>query len=303
MLFVDAADREHGHEDLHVGDQRGVAREQRFDRIRPVGDDDEVDPRARNVDARQFLLETIDLRDDDAVAEGRRFDDQRRLLGIRAGIQITVGVGRVRRDERDVGRQIDEVAREQFEVGVDGPDRDAPVIDHLREAQALRPGEREIDAARDAALEQVHVFGSAEHGQQQVQVVHALGIDFGELARKEIGLLLVVAFEHDAVAGFEEGVECVDEPLRVEHAPIRECADAREALALPVAPCRPVSRRRCGRAHRYFGFRAARRDFSASTRCMSLMCCASSSAVSNRWCDSMAVARRRLRCSTASSSS
>jgi hypothetical protein len=44
MFFVDAANSEHRHQDLYVGDQRRIAREQRLDRIRPVRHDDEIDP-------------------------------------------------------------------------------------------------------------------------------------------------------------------------------------------------------------------------------------------------------------------
>ena len=41
----------------------------------------------------------------------------------------------------------------------------------------------------------------------QVQVAHSAGVAGGEGGGEEIGLLLVVALQADAVAGFEDGLE------------------------------------------------------------------------------------------------
>jgi hypothetical protein len=54
---------------------------------------------------------------------------------------------------------------------VDRADLHTAVGDELRQPQALRPGEREVDLARDAALEEVDVFGAAQHREQEVEVV------------------------------------------------------------------------------------------------------------------------------------
>ena len=84
------------------GDGGGIAREQRLDEERLVGLDDEVHPVAGDVDARHLVDDLVDLGDDDAVLEGGRLDDGRRVLGVRAGVEIAVAVGADRGDQRDV---------------------------------------------------------------------------------------------------------------------------------------------------------------------------------------------------------
>ena len=120
--------------------------------------DDEVDPIGWNVDPRQHVDQLVHLRNDDATLERRRFGDDRRVLGVRSRVQIAVAIGRLRGDERDVGRQIDEIAAEQFEIGVDRADRDLTIARELREARRLRTGKRKIQPRRDAVLEHVEMF-------------------------------------------------------------------------------------------------------------------------------------------------
>ena len=99
---VDALDRQHRRQDLGFGDGGGIAREQRLDVERLVRLDDEVHPVAGNVDARHLVDDLVHLGDDEAVLEGGRLDDGRRVLGVGAGIEIAVAVGADRGDQRDV---------------------------------------------------------------------------------------------------------------------------------------------------------------------------------------------------------
>ena len=74
-------------------DQARVAREQRLDEERLVGLDDEVDPRAGDVDARQvarIVDDLVDLRDHDAVAERGGLDERRRVFGARPGVEVAL---------------------------------------------------------------------------------------------------------------------------------------------------------------------------------------------------------------------
>ena len=121
---VDALDRQHRRQDLHFGDGGRIAREQRLDIEGPVGLDDEIHPVARDVDPRHLVDDLVDLRDDDAVLEGCRLDDGRRVLGVRTGVEVAVAVGADRGDQRDVRREVDELAREQLEIGVNGAELD-----------------------------------------------------------------------------------------------------------------------------------------------------------------------------------
>ena len=84
------------------GDGGRIAREQRLDEERLVRLDDEVHAIARDVDARHLVDDFVDLGDDDAVLEGGRLDDGRRVLGVRAGIEVAVAVRADCGDQRDV---------------------------------------------------------------------------------------------------------------------------------------------------------------------------------------------------------
>ena len=68
--------------------------------------------------------------------EGGRLDDGRRVLGVRAGIEIAVAVGADGGDQRDVRRQIDEVAGEQLEIGMNGAELDLAGRNSMRAMRA-----------------------------------------------------------------------------------------------------------------------------------------------------------------------
>ena len=118
-----------------------VAGEQRLDVEGLVGHHDEIDPARRDVHARQLVDDLVDLDDDDAVAEGGRLDQRRGVFGAGAGVDVAVAIGLEAGDQRDVGDQVHQEARVEFDVGVDGADFQQAVLEQLADAQALRTGE------------------------------------------------------------------------------------------------------------------------------------------------------------------
>ena len=55
--------------------------------------------------------------------------------------------------------------------------------------------------------EDVQVLGQRQHRLDHVQAVHPRRVDLEQRLREEVGLLLVVALEADAVTRFEHGLE------------------------------------------------------------------------------------------------
>jgi len=239
MPLVDAADDHHGHQDLQFGDVARVAREQRLERKRTVGFDHEIDPRGRNVDARQLVDDFIDLGDHDAVAEGGRFDDGRRVFGVRPGVQIAFAVGLHRAHQRHLRREVDEHACIQFDVGVDGADFELAVFEQLRHAQRLRAGEGKVEFFGDAGLEDAQMFGAADGRDQQVQVVHLGRVDLGQRARQEVGLFLVIAFERNAVARPDQHLQGIGDLGRIEKFSLAEGDGGLDPCRLVVATAEP----------------------------------------------------------------
>ena len=56
-----------------------------------------------------------------------------------AGIEVAVAIGADRRDQRHVGGQIDKIAGEEFEVGVNCAELDLAAEQHAGDARGLRP--------------------------------------------------------------------------------------------------------------------------------------------------------------------
>lgn len=121
---IDALDGEHRRQDLGLGDGGGIAGEERLDIEGATGFDHEMHEVAGNVDAGHLVDDLRDLRHDEAVLVARRLDDGRSVLGIWPRIEVAVPVGADGRDQGDVRRQIDEVAGEQLEIGMDGTELD-----------------------------------------------------------------------------------------------------------------------------------------------------------------------------------
>ena len=136
ILGVDALDRHHRHQHLYLGDLRRVAGEQRLDEMRARAGDHEVHPVAGNIHARHLVHQLVDLRDHDAVLERGGLDDRGRVLGVRAGVQIALRIGGLRGHQRDMRRQVDEIAAEQFEISVDRADAYLLLAHHARQSRA-----------------------------------------------------------------------------------------------------------------------------------------------------------------------
>ena len=202
---------------------------------------DEIDPIRRDVDSRELFGQLVDLRDDDAAFERRRFGDDRRVLGVRSRVQIAVAIGCLGGDKRDVGRQIDEIAAEQFEIGVDRADRDLTVAGELREARCLRAGKRKIQPRRDAALEHVEVLRKREDRLHDMQVMDPRAVDLSQRAREEVGLLLIVAFETDAIAGQDHFLEQGNDGVGIDDLARQPSAETRRrAGQTPLATLRAL---------------------------------------------------------------
>ena len=137
---VDPLDGEHRRQDLRLGDRGGIAGEQRLDVEGLVRLDDEVHQVAGDIDARHLVDDLVHLRDDEAALEARRLDDRRRVFGIGAGIEIAVLVGADRGDQRHLRREVDEVAGEELQIGMDGAKLDLAAEQHARDARRLRAG-------------------------------------------------------------------------------------------------------------------------------------------------------------------
>ena len=179
VLGVDALDRHHRHQHLDLGDLRRVAREQRLDEVRASAPAITKSTQSAGMSTRGSVsTHLVDLRDHDAAAERGGLDDRRRVLGVGAGVEVAGGVGGLRRDQRDARRQVDEVAARTAR-GRCGSRRSrcGRCRHELREPRALRPGEREVELRRDAALEHVEVLGQRQHRLHHVQVVHARRVD------------------------------------------------------------------------------------------------------------------------------
>ena len=91
-----------------------------------------------------------------------------------------------------------------------------PCRNQLGQPRSLRSREAEVQPRGDAVLEEVKVLRQGQHRLQHVQAVDALRIDLHQRLGQEVGLLLVVAFEADAVAGRDHGFEQGADGLRVD---------------------------------------------------------------------------------------
>ena len=182
----------------------------------------------------------VDLNDNDAVAERRRFDQRRGIFGARAGVDVAGAVGHETGREHDVGDQVHHEAGIEFDVGVDGADFEQAVFEQLADAQALGAGEGEVELAGDATFEQIKMLGAADAGHDHVQIVQLGRVGLGQRARKEIRLLLVVALQHHTVAGMDQRFQRGDDFVAGQHRAIGEPAHLVEPALLFVTPPRPA---------------------------------------------------------------
>jgi hypothetical protein len=71
----------------------------------------------------------------------------------------------------------------------------------------LRAGKGKIESVRNAPLEDGKMIGERQHRLHHMQIMQARRVSFRERCRQEIGLLLVVTFDHDPVAGLDDRLE------------------------------------------------------------------------------------------------
>ena len=163
---------------------------------------DDIDPRAGNIDARQLVDDLVDLRDHDAVAKRGGFDDGRRVLGVRAGVEIAVPVGllgahaarRAASGPRTCARRARRTCRSRRSRAC------RPRAAARRAGSAARRT-RNRPCARCRARTASRCSGRLMLEISRCMSCTLLRIDLRERARQKVGLLLVVAFERDAVAG------------------------------------------------------------------------------------------------------
>ena len=174
--------------------------------------------------------------------EGRRLDDGRCVLGIRAGVQVALAVGLLGADQRHVGHQVDEHPCIEFDIGVDGPDFQLPVFEELRQANALRTGEREIELASDAPLEQRQMFRPADASDQEMQVMELRRVGLDECPGEEIRLLLVVTLQCHVVTGLDQRLQRLDGRSGLQDTPVHPARDPGQPRGLLHPAPRPAVR-------------------------------------------------------------
>ena len=85
------------------------------------GLDDEVHPVGGNIHPGYFVYNLVDLGDDDTLFELGGLHNDRGILSVGSSIQVALPVRLVGGDKGDTGNQVDKVAAEKFQVGVDIP--------------------------------------------------------------------------------------------------------------------------------------------------------------------------------------
>lgn len=104
-----------------------------------------MDSVAGNVYAGNLVDNFLDLGNDEAALETGRFDNGRRVFGVRAGVKISVAICADGSDESNVGRQVDEIAREKLKIGVYSTELYLPAEEQSGNTRGLRSRVREIE--------------------------------------------------------------------------------------------------------------------------------------------------------------
>jgi hypothetical protein len=195
VLGVNPLDDHHGHQDVNIFDFRRIPGEKRLDVAGFSGRDDEIDPIARDVDPGQLLHHLLHLHDHDAALEVRRFDNGGGILRVRAGIEISVPVRKDSDNQCDPGREVQEVAAEELEIGMDFADLHFGFFDQAGYRDGLRAGVGKVDFFTDSPVENFAVGRQGDDRLHHVKPVDLRGIDPAKAIGQKIGLLLVVPFQ------------------------------------------------------------------------------------------------------------
>ena len=217
IFFVNAADRHHSFEDAFILNLCRISGEERVQHVWCRAFDDEVDPVSRDIDTRELVNDLIDLENDDALIEFRRFDDRRGVLCGKAGVNVAGCIRIVSADEGNSRHEVDEVAGIHFKVGMDSAEFDTVILDHLRQTLALAACISEVQLSGDAFIKDIQMLRNGEGGLDHMKIMHFGRIHLAELFREEIRLFLVIAFDIDFIARAKDrfkdfdGIGCVND--------------------------------------------------------------------------------------------
>jgi hypothetical protein len=90
----------------------------------------------------------------------------------------------------------------------------------------------EVERCGDLLLEQVEMFRTRYRRDQHVQAVDLAGIALGQRAGQEVGLLLIVALQRDAITRLEQPLQRVAQPGLVDQLAVDVIGDGRKPAAL-----------------------------------------------------------------------
>src|SRR5208337_5318446 len=105
------------------------------------------------------------------------------------------------------------------------PDFEFAVLEKLRQTYALRTGEREIELASDAPLEQRQMFRPADAPDQEMQVMELRRVGLDERPGEEIRLLLVVTLQCHVVTGLDQRLQRLDGRCGLQDTPVHPPRD------------------------------------------------------------------------------
>ena len=162
IALIDAANHHHPHQDVQLVDVLRIPRKERLYRIRLWRLHDQVDPARRDIDAWKLIDDLVHLGEHDAVAKRGGLHDRRRVFGVGTCVEIALAVRLVRADQSHTWRKVNKHSRVELHIGVDGADLQKPIFEQLGYTQTLRSGKTEVDATRDAPLEELQMFGPGD---------------------------------------------------------------------------------------------------------------------------------------------
>jgi hypothetical protein len=88
----------------------------------PVRLNHHIDPGSGDIDTRKFLDDLVHLHDNDSIMEGSRLNNHRRIFCIRPGVKVALCIRLFGANKNDIGNQIDQQSRIEFDVGMDRTD-------------------------------------------------------------------------------------------------------------------------------------------------------------------------------------
>src|SRR5262249_15677334 len=126
-----------------------------------------------NVDPWKLINHRVDLSQNDSLPKCRRFNNDRRVFGIWSGVEISLCIALLGTDKRHVRSKVYEHSCVKFGIRMNRSKLDLAILQKLRDPKTLRPGVGQINFARDSFLKQVQVFGPANAGDQEMEIVNS----------------------------------------------------------------------------------------------------------------------------------